>query len=49
MERMEEELSELQKKVEEGLYEYKSDHYYIDYSYLSDNTKNFLRRVEGTS
>jgi hypothetical protein len=34
MERIEEELLELQKKVEGGLYEYSNDHYYIDYSYL---------------
>jgi hypothetical protein len=46
MEEVEEELSELQKKVECGLYEYKFDHYYIDYSYLSDNTKNFLKRSQ---
>jgi hypothetical protein len=44
MERIEEDLLELQKKVEDGLYEYSNDHYYIDYSYLSDNTKKFLRR-----
>jgi hypothetical protein len=46
MERIEEELSELQKKVEEGLYEYNNDHYYIDYSYISDNNKNFLKKSQ---
>jgi hypothetical protein len=46
MEEVEEELSKLQKKVEWDLYEYKSDHYYIDYSYLSDNTKTFLKRSQ---
>jgi chromosome segregation ATPase len=44
MERIEEDLLELKKKVEDGLYEYINGHYYIDYSYLSDNTKKFLRR-----
>jgi hypothetical protein len=46
MERIEEELSELQNKVEEGLYEYRYDHYYIDYSYLSDNTKKTLKKSQ---
>jgi hypothetical protein len=41
---IEENLLKLQKEVEEGLYRYRSDHYYIDYNYLSDNTKKFLRR-----
>jgi hypothetical protein len=44
MERIEENLLELQNKVEDGLYEYNNDHYYIYYSYLSDNTKNFLKK-----
>ena len=44
MERIEEELLELQKKFEEGLYEYRNDHYYIDYNYISDNTKKFLKK-----
>jgi hypothetical protein len=44
MKRIEENLLKLQKEVEEGLYRYISDHYYIDYNYLSDNTKKFLRR-----
>jgi hypothetical protein len=44
MERIEENLLELQKEVEEGLYRYSSDHYYTHYKYLSDNTKKFLRR-----
>jgi hypothetical protein len=42
--RLEENLLKLQKEVEEGLYRYRSDHYYIDYNYLSDNTKKFPRR-----
>jgi hypothetical protein len=46
MERREEELLELQNKVEEGLYEYSNDHYYIDYNYLSDNTKKFLKKSQ---
>jgi hypothetical protein len=46
IERIEEYLLELQKKVEDGLYEYSNDHYYIDYSYLLDNTKKFLRRIQ---
>jgi hypothetical protein len=50
MERIEENILELQKKVEDGLYEYRNDHYFIEYSYLSDITlKFFLRRVKGTS
>jgi hypothetical protein len=44
MEIIEEELLELQNKVEYGLYEYSNDHYYIDYIYLSDNTKKFLKK-----
>jgi hypothetical protein len=46
MERIEEELSELQKKVEGGIYEYSNDHYYIDYSYFLDNTKTFLKKSQ---
>jgi hypothetical protein len=46
MERIEEDLLELQKEVEEGLYRYNNDHYYINYNYLSDNTKKFLRRSQ---
>jgi hypothetical protein len=45
MKRIEENLLKLQKEVEEGLYRYRSDHYYIDYNYLSNNTKKFLRRI----
>jgi hypothetical protein len=45
MKRIEENLLKLQKEVEKGLYRYRSDHYYIDYNYLSDNTKKFLRRI----
>jgi hypothetical protein len=37
-------LLKIQKEIEEGLYRYRSDHYYIDYNYLLDNTKKFLRR-----
>jgi hypothetical protein len=44
MKRIEENLLKLQKEVEEGLYRYRSDNYYIDYNYLSDNTEKFLRR-----
>jgi hypothetical protein len=44
MERIEYDLLELQNKVEDGLYEYRNDHYYIDYNYLLDNSKKFLRR-----
>ena len=45
MERVEKNILELQKEVEEGLYRYRNDHYYIDYNYLSDNTKKFLRII----
>jgi hypothetical protein len=45
MKRIEGNLLKLQKEIEEGLYRYRSDHYYIDYNYLSDNTKKFLRRI----
>jgi hypothetical protein len=37
---------ELKEKVEEGLYEYSNDHYYIDYSYVLDNTKTFLKKSQ---
>jgi hypothetical protein len=46
MERIEEYLLELQKKIEEGFYRYRSDHFYAHYKYLLDNTKNFLRRSQ---
>jgi hypothetical protein len=46
MERIEENLLELQKKPEDGLYEYRNDHYYIDYRYISDNTKKFLKKSQ---
>jgi hypothetical protein len=46
MERIEENLLELQKEIEEGLYMYRSDHFYTHYSYLSDNTTKFLRRSQ---
>jgi hypothetical protein len=46
MERIEENLLELQKEIEEGLYMYRSDHFYTHYNYLSDNTKKFLRRKQ---
>jgi hypothetical protein len=45
MKRIEENLLKLQKEVEEGVYRYRSDRYYINYNYLSDNTKKFLRRI----
>jgi hypothetical protein len=44
MENVEEELSELKRKVEWGLYEYNYDHFYIEYRYLFYNTKKFLRK-----
>jgi DNA repair exonuclease SbcCD ATPase subunit len=44
MEEVEEELSELKRKVEWGLFEYNYDHCYIEYSYLSENTKRFLKK-----
>jgi hypothetical protein len=44
MKRIEGNILKLQKEIKEGLYRYRSDHYYIDYNYLSDNTKKFLRR-----
>jgi hypothetical protein len=44
MEVIEEELSEIKRKVEWGLFEYNYDHCYIKYNYLSDNTKTFLRK-----
>jgi hypothetical protein len=37
---------ELKYKVERGLYQYNNDHYYIDYIYLSDNTKFFLKKSQ---
>jgi hypothetical protein len=46
MERIEENLLELQKEIEQGLYMYMSDHFYTHYNYLSDNTKKFLRRSQ---
>jgi hypothetical protein len=46
MERIEENLLELQKEIEEDLYRYRSDHFYTHYNYLSDNTKKFLRRSQ---
>ena len=46
MKRIEGNLLKLQKEVEEGLYRYRSDHYYIDYNYLSDNTKMFLKKSQ---
>ena len=44
MEEVEEELSKIKNKVYWGLYEYNYDHSYIDYSYLSENTKRFLEK-----
>jgi hypothetical protein len=44
MEKVEEEISELKRKVEWVLYEYNYDHFYIEYSYPSDNTKKFFRK-----
>jgi hypothetical protein len=39
-----EELSDLKKKVEWGLFEYNYDHCYIEYRYLYENTKKFLKK-----
>jgi hypothetical protein len=46
MEIIEENILELQKEIEEGLYRYRSDHFYTHYNYPSDNTKIFLRRSQ---
>jgi hypothetical protein len=46
MEKVEEKLLELKEKVERSLDEYSSNHYYIDYSYLLDNTKKFLKKIQ---
>jgi hypothetical protein len=46
MEEVEEKLLDINEKVERGLYEYNNDHYYIDYIYLSDNTKKFLKKSQ---
>jgi hypothetical protein len=44
MEEVEEELSDLKRKVEWGLLEYNYDHFYIEYSYIFYNTKRFLKK-----
>jgi len=46
MKRIEGNLLKLQKEIEEGLYMYRSDHFYTHYNYLLDNTKKFLRRSQ---
>jgi hypothetical protein len=46
MERIEENLLELQKEIEEGLYMYRSDHFYTHYNYPLYNTKQLLRRSQ---
>jgi hypothetical protein len=46
MEEVEEKLLELKENFERGLYEYINDHYYIDYNYISDNTKTFLKKSQ---
>ena len=46
MERIEENLLELQKEIEKGLYRYRSDHFYTHYNYLLDNTKMVFRRSQ---
>jgi hypothetical protein len=46
MKRIEGNLLKLQKEIEDGLYMYRSDHFYTHYNYLSDNTKKFLRRIQ---
>jgi hypothetical protein len=44
MEEVKEEIPKLKKKVEWGLFEYNYDHCYIEYSYLFENTKMFLKK-----
>jgi hypothetical protein len=44
MEEVEEELSEIKRKVEWGLFEYNYEHCYIQYNYVSDNNKKFLKK-----
>jgi hypothetical protein len=46
MKKIEGNLLKLQKEIEEGLYMYRSDHFYTHYNYLLDNTKKFLRRSQ---
>ena len=46
MEEVEEKLLDLKEKFEIGLYEYRNYHYYIDYRYLLDNTKKFLKKSQ---
>jgi hypothetical protein len=46
MEEVEEKLLDLKEKIERILYEYRNEHYYIDYSYLSDNTKKFFKKSQ---
>jgi hypothetical protein len=46
MERVEEDLLKLQKEVEEGLYRYRSVHFYTHYNYILDNTNKFLWRSQ---
>jgi hypothetical protein len=46
MKRIEGNLLKLQKEIEEGLYMYRSDHFFTHYNYLSDNTKKFLSRSQ---
>jgi chromosome segregation ATPase len=46
MERIEENILELQKEIEEGLYMYWSDHFYTHYNYALDNTEKFHRRIQ---
>jgi hypothetical protein len=44
MEEVEEELPELKRKVEWGLFEHNYDHCYIEYNYIYENTKRFLKK-----
>jgi DNA-binding transcriptional regulator GbsR (MarR family) len=46
MKRIEGNLLKLEKEIEEGLYMYRSDHFYTHYNYLPHNTKKFLRRSQ---
>jgi chromosome segregation ATPase len=44
MEEVEEELPDLKRKVEWGLFKYNCGHCYIEYSYHSENTKKILKK-----
>jgi hypothetical protein len=46
MKRIEVNLLKLRKEIEEGLYMYRSDHFYTHYNYLSDKTKESKAHLE---